>query len=287
MPWRPTTPDLRRARILAAVLGSSLIFASPMTGDLVARQTPVPRVVANPALKAKADSLITRTRAGAAQYDQAVAAIGRLAAAPIATDAQVKALRATLETNLKIIQEQQANRLLLIALTDASLKQGVEAAAIRQGGKALLADIRSGGLDRIGGVNTVRIAMARRAEEDGRTLKRAGEALRTKTRQAGSGSGGGGGGGGGTITTRPPAAQTSAFDPIVAAAIHLFTLFIENVSNPPEDTPPPPVSTVTRCLEDAFVASVRCFRDAGINPIKQAICAAEELLAFAACMGVE
>ena len=69
MPWRPTTPQSRRVRSLAAVLGTTLIFAAPMAGGLIARQTPVPRVVANPALKAKADSLITRTRAGAAQYD--------------------------------------------------------------------------------------------------------------------------------------------------------------------------------------------------------------------------
>jgi hypothetical protein len=262
------------------VLGTTLIFASPMAGDLVARQTPVPRVVANPALKAKADSLIARVRAGAGQYDQAVAAIARLAAAPVGTDAQVRSLRATLETNLKIYQEQQVNRLLLIALTDSSLKQGVEAAATRQGGKALLADIRSGGLDRIGGVNTVRIAMARRAEDDARTLKSTGEALRTKAAKTG-------GSGGGSITARAPAAQT-AFDPIVAAAIQVITLIVDGISNPPDDTPPPPaLAALTRCLNDATTGCVACLREAGINPVKQLICLAEELLAIAACGGVQ
>jgi hypothetical protein len=159
-----------------------LTAAMPAT---IGAQTPAPRIGGTTARKAQAQSQITAIRNGAAQYDQALAAIGRTATAPVASLAQINAVVATLKSSLAVIKTRLNDRLLQIAITDASLKRGVDTAA-RQKDARGFTNLRTS-VDRIGGVSTLRATLNRRVQEDAQTLKRTADALQAKSRSAGPG----------------------------------------------------------------------------------------------------
>ena len=286
---RKTTMQTRSGRVLGTALCASLIWAITLSDGLAARQTPVPRIVASPALKTKANTQVSSIRTGAGQYDQAIAAIARLATVPVSTQAQVKALMTTLDANVKIVQDRLNDRLMLIALSDATFKQSVEAAVRQQGGKTVVADVRTRGIDRIGGISGVQTALTRRVQEDAQTLKRTAEALAAKSQRTASPSSPAPGCAADDAAQTPIPPHTSFEIPvnvIVATVIQLIAIIADNAANPPDDTPPPPppASSLTRCLADVDAATRRCVTDAGLNPLKLLDCAAKKIVGVATCL---
>jgi hypothetical protein len=286
-------------RWLPALVCTSLLSISPMGGGLAA-QTPVPRPVANPAIRVKAQNRITAIRTNAGRYDQALAAIARLATAPVTTDAQLAAVTSALKTNLKVLRDTLNDRLMQIALTDATFKQSVEAANRDPGGKAIATDPAR--LDRLGGATTVRAAMSRRLQDDSQTLKRVGDALlaKSKARSAAAPLIATLGSVGRVVVTAVAglfptlSAQTpGSFETeqrrrqqgaLLAIVFILVGQLIEDAVNTPDDAPPPPPSPQEVCFDDLERGFAICLNQAGNDFFKRVECHAKWTLGFALCL---
>ena len=295
-----THPNHRRQiRVVGVAICVSLLW-TPMSPALSARQTPTPRPVVNPAIRLQAQSRISTIRTNAGRYDQALAAIARLATAPVTTEAQLATVTSSLKANLKIVRDTLNDRLMQIALADTAFKQSVETANRQPGAKAIATDPAR--IDRLGGAATVRAAMTKRLQDDSQTLKRVGDALLAKSRprsaaaplMATLGSVGRAiatavvglfptvkAQAPGSFETEQRRRQQGA---LLAIVFILVGQLIEDAVNTPDDAPPPPPSPQEACFDDLERGFAICLNQAGNDFFKKVECHAKWTLGFALCL---